>query len=584
MNWEAWLTVGVVAACVLLLALSIVTPELVLFGGLVVLLTSGILTPTQALAGFANEGLITVALLYVVAAGIRETGGMDFLVHHVLGRPRGIRQAQWRLMLPTMVMSGFLNNTPVVATFIPAVLSWARQLDHSPSRLLLPLSYAAILGGVCTLIGTSTNLIVNGLLISELNAPGMNMFDITWVGLPCALVGLGYVLLWGGRRLPERVPVAAVFENPREYTVEMRVEPRGHLVGKTVEEAGLRHLRGLYLVEIERDGRIIAAVGHHERLRAEDRLIFVGVPESVVELRKFKGLSPSAEPAFSLEEHFPERCLVEVVVSPRCGLLGRTIKEGRFRSVYGASVIAVARHGQRILGKVGNIRLQPADTLLLETRPSFVERHRNSRDFLLVSPLSDFSTPRFERAWLAWIILGGIVLTAGIGLSSMLNAAMLGAIAMLLTGCCPVPVARRSIDTQVLLAIASAFALGKALDVTGAAHTLAEAFLGLAGGHPWLALVLTYLLTSFLTEIVTNNAVAVLMFPIVVAAAQGMGVDPMPFVVAVMVGASASFSTPIGYQTNLMVYGPGGYRFSDYLRIGIPLNLLVGFTAVLIIP
>lgn len=584
MGVSAWLSIGVVLCCIALLAFTHIAPEMLLFSGLMVLLTTGVLTPEQALGGFANEGLMTVALMYVVAAGIRETGGMDFLVRYLLGRPRSVVGAQARLMLPVVVMSAFMNNTPLVATFLPATLTWAKRLRISPSKLLIPLSYAAILGGTCTLIGTSTNLVVNGLLLAETETPSLGLFDIAWVGIPSALAGVVYILLVGHRLLPERIPAAAIFENPREYTVEMMVEERGPLVGKTVEQAGLRHLEGLYLVEIERDDRIIAAVGSHERLLAGDRLVFAGVTESVVELQRIKGLKPSTEPEFNLNNAYPERCLVEVVVSPQCALLGRTLREGRFRSVYGAAVIAAARNGRRILGKLGNIQLQPSDTLLLETRPSFIEHHRNARDFLLISPVHDSTPLRHERAWLSWSILGTIVLAATLDWLSMLNAAMLGAAAMVLSGCCNLTTARRSIDTQVLLAIAASFALGRALQVTGAAALIAQAVIDLASDNPWLVLACVYLMTSALTEIITNNAVAVLMFPIVMATAQNLGVNHLPFVIAVMMGASASFATPIGYQTNLMVYGPGGYRFGDYLRIGVPLNLVVGIITVLIIP
>lgn len=584
MGVDAWLALATVASCFFLLMLTRLPPDLVLFGGVIALLTTGVLTPAQALTGFSNEGLITIAMMYVVAAGLRETGGVELLVHRLLRRPRGIWRAQLRLMLPVALMSAFMNNTPLVATFIPATLSWAKRLPISPSKLLLPLSYAAILGGTCTLIGTSTNLVVNGLLLSETDSPGLGLFDIAWVGVPSALIGISFILLVGRRLLPDRIPATATYDDPKEYTVEMQVAESGPLVGKTVEEAGLRHLQGLFLVEIERDGRIIAAVGSNERLLALDRLVFAGVIESVVELQKIKGLRPSVDHSFSLERVVPERCLVEVVVSPQCALLNETIRGGRFRTLYGATVIAVARAGKRIRGKIGNIRLQAADTLLLETRPSFVERHRNSRDFLLVSSVADSSPLRFERGGLAWAILAAVVLAATFGLLSMLNAAMLGAAAMLIGGCCTLAVARKSIDTQVLLAIAAAFGLGKALEASGAAASLAAGMIALAGDNPWLVLIAVYALTSFLTEIVTNNAVAVLMFAIVMPAALKLGIDPMPLVIAVMMGASASFATPIGYQTNLMVYGVGGYRFSDYLRVGIPLNLLVGAVAVVIIP
>jgi di/tricarboxylate transporter len=584
MDLAPYLAVAVVLACLVLLTLGTIGPELILFGGVIILLTGGVLTPAEALQGFASEGLITIAMLYVVAAGIRETGGTEWLAHYLLGRPRNVRAAQCRLMLPVIVMSAFMNNTPLVATFIPATLNWAKRLRLSPSKLLIPLSYAAILGGTCTIIGTSTNLVVNSLLIDETRTAGLAFFEIAWVGVPSTLAGLAFILLCGDRLLPDRKPATASFQNPREYTVEMTVEEGGPLVGKTVEEAGLRHLHGLYLVEIDRDQSIIAAVGSHERLRAQDRLVFAGVTESVVELQRIKGLRPSAEQAFDLKTVYPERCLVEAVVSPQCPLVGETIREGRFRTFYGASVIAVARDGERIRGKLGDIRLQPADALLLEARPSFIERHRNSRGFLLISPVADSSLPRHERAWVSWLILGGVVLAASFGWLSMLVAAMLGAALTLLCGCCGVAVAQRSIDTQVLLAIASAFALGKALDVTGVAAAIAYWFVGLAGEHPWLVLACVYFLTSLLTEIITNNAVAVLMFPIVMATSSALAVSPMPFVIALMMGASASFATPIGYQTNLMVYSLGGYRFGDYFRIGGPLNVIVGVVTVALIP
>lgn len=558
MDYSAYLAVAVVLGCLVLLMSSAIGPELILFGGLIVLLASGVLTPSEALQGFANEGLITIAMLYVVVAGIRETGGTEWLAHYLLGRPKTVRGAQCRLMLPVMVMSAFMNNTPLVATFIPATLNWAKRLGLSPSKLLIPLSYAAILGGTCTIIGTSTNLVVNSLLINKGHTSGLAFFEIAWVGVPSAVLGFLFILLWGDRLLKDRKPATASFQNPREYTVEMMVEEGGPVVGKTVEEAGLRHLHGLYLVEIDRDQRIIAAVGSHERLRAHDRLVFAGVTESVLELQRIKGLRPSTDQAFNLKTVYPERCLVEAVVSPQCPLVGETIREGRFRTFYAASVIAVARDGERIRGKIGDIRLQPADALLLEARPSFIERHRNSRSFLLISPVADSSLPRHDRAWVSWMILASVVLAASLGWLSMLVAALLGAALTLLSGCCSLTIAQRSIDIQVLLAIASAFALGKALEVTGVAGAIASGFVGLAGEHPWLVLLFVYFLTSLLTEIITNNAVAVLMFPIIMAASSDLGVSLTPFVIAVMMGASASFATPIGYQTNLMVYSLGG--------------------------
>lgn len=583
MTTEAWLAVSVTLCCVSLLAASQIAPELILFAGVIVLLTLGVLTPEQALAGFANEGVMTIGLLYVVAAGIKETGGMDLLARYLLGRPRSVSWAQLRLMLPVVLMSPFLNNTPVVATMLPATMRWARRLKISPSKLLLPLSYAAILGGTCTVIGTSTNLVINGLLIKE-TGDSLTLFEIAWVGIPATLVGIAFILRYGNRLLPDRVPASAAFRDPREYTVELIVDPNGALVNRTIGSAGLRDVDGLYLVEIEREGRIIPAVGHHERLRAGDRLVFAGRVDAVVELLQVRGLTPASERTFTLKNVYPERTLVEVVVAPHCTLVNETLAGSRFRTHYGASVIAVSRNSERVNEHLGDIRLQAGDTLLLEARPAFIERHRNARDFLLVSAIPDSARLRFELAWLSWAILLLVVLSATLGWLSMLNAAMLGASAMLITRCCSLETAQRNIDVQVLLAIAAAFGLGEALRSSGAAEAIALNFMSFAGTQAWLLLIFTYLLTAVLTAIVTNNAVAVMMFPIVMTVADNADISYMPLMMAMMMGASASFATPIGYQTNLMVYGLGGYRFSDYLRIGIPLNVLVGLVTILVVP
>lgn len=580
MTLAAWWTLAVLAAGIGLIVWTRIGAELILFGALILLLLTGAIDTEQALSGFANPGVLTVGLMFVIVAGIRETGGVEFLVSKVLGRPRTLPRAQTRLMLPTLFISAFLNNTPVVATFIPAVLVWSRRLNLTPSRLLIPLSYASILGGTCTLIGTSTNLAVNGLWIKRTGS-GLSIFDVTWVGLPVAVAGFTYVLLFGRRLLPDRNPPSAGFANPREYTVEMRVSEQGPLVGRTIEAAGLRHLQGLFLVEIDRDGTIIPSVSSSEKLMAGDHLVFAGVTESVVELHKIAGLEPTSQ-TFDLRN--PDRRLVEVAIAPKSDLVGKTIREGRFRSAFGAAVIAVARHGERVHGKIGDIRLEPSDTLLIEADPSFLERHRHARDFLMMSELPDSHALRHERAWVSWLILAGVVFSAAFGALDILQAAMVGAALMLLTGCCSVAAARRSIDTSVLLAIAAAFGLGAALESTGVANAIGGALLKLAGSDLWLLLICTYLATTLLTEVVTNNATAVLMFPIVMAAADAAGANPMPFVIAIMMGASASFATPIGYQTNLMVYGPGGYRFGDYLRFGAPLNLLCGVITVLVAP
>jgi di/tricarboxylate transporter len=480
-------------------------------------------------------------------------------------------------------MSGFLNNTPVVATLIPAVVRWARRLSLPASLLLMPLSYAAILGGTLTLIGTSTNLIVNGQYRALTGNTGFGLFDITLVGLPVAVAGALFMLLASKHLLPARDRVAESFANPREYTVEVAVAHDGPLVGKTVEGAGLRHLGRLYLVEIVRNGSIVTAVSSEERLRGGDRLVFAGDTRAVLELQRIRGLVPSTgEPAL-LNRRAPERRIVEAVISPHSNAIGKTIRDCRFRDQYGAVVLAVARNGERVAGNLGSIQLTPADTLLLEARPAFITRQQYNRDFLLISDI-DEERPQHPKAWLAWGILAAVVLVAGTGLASMLHAAMLGAAAMVLTGCCAMHTARKSLDLPLILTIGGAFALGSALHKTGVAEVLSTQVLALGDGNPWLLLLLTYLLVSLLTELITNNAAALLTLPIVLAMTQAAGLNADPYIITVMMAASASFATPLGYQTNLMVYGPGGYRFLDFVKFGVPMNLIGCAVTVTVVP
>ena len=584
MAWEAWLTISVVIGVLGVLSVTRLAPDMVFLGGLTVLVVGGVLTPADAFAGLGNQGLITVAVLYVVVTGLEETGGIHWIVHRVLGRPRSLPRAQLRLMSPVAFLSAFLNNTPVVAMLIPAVTEWSRKLGLPASRLLIPLSYAAILGGTCTLIGTSTNLVVNGLLLDRSPADGLSMFELAWVGLPVAVTGLGFILLTSRWLLPDRRSAISQLGDPREYSVEMLVDPRGPLVGRTIEEGGLRHLSGMFLAEIDRDGDVLPAVSPQERLRAGDRLVFVGIVESVVELQKIRGLTPATDQVFKLDGPRSSRTLVEAVVSGSCPVVGRSIREGQFRSRYDAVVIAVARDGERLRQKVGDIVLRPGDTLLLETRPAFSEQQRNNREFFLVSPIADSSPPRHDKAPVALALLVAMVLVVSLGWLSMLEGALLAAAGMLVTRCCSVNRARRSIDWSVLLVIAAAFGLGAALDQTGVAEALARTVIGLTGDGAWVNLAVIYLLTAVFTAVITNNAAAVLMFPIANAVSVDLGLEFLPFAIGIMLAASASFATPIGYQTNLMVYGPGGYRFADFLRIGLPLNLLTGVVAVLVIP
>ncbi len=594
---QAWLTLGSLLFILGMLMFTRKSADLVMMSALGFLLLGGVLTPSEALSGFSNEGMATVGVLYVVVAGLRETGVMTWLSQRLFGAPRSVGSAQLRLMGPAAMLSGFMNNTPLVAALLPAVVDWARKHRIPVSKLLMPLSFATILGGLCTLIGTSTNVIVAGLVKDAIKAGAevqrLEFFTLAWIGVPCALAGLAYMVIASRWLLPVRDQSFRQPEDPRAYTVEMMVEAGGGVAGRTIEEAGLRQLNQMYLAEVERAGEIIPAVGPRLRLHAGDRLIFVGVVDSIVELQKIRGLMPATNQVFKLDGPRGGRGLIEAVVSDRCPLLGKTIRGGNFRTQYNAVVIAVSRSGTRLHQKIGDIVLQAGDTLLLEARPAFVQQQRNAPDFYLVSSLADSSPPRHDKALTALAILLGMVVLATLfenlpALSSlgfgMFQASILAAGLMIATHCCSTNSARRAVDWSVLIVIGATLGIGKAMDSTGLAESFAHGLISLTGDSPLAQLAFIYLGTMLLTELLSNNTSAVLMFPIGLATAGELGVDSMPFVVSLTIAASCGFATPIGYQTNLMVYGPGGYRFGDFVRFGVPLNLLVAAVTLTLVP
>jgi di/tricarboxylate transporter len=583
MDWQGWFTLALVALMLVGLATEIAAPHLVLLGALAVLAGAGILTPEETFAGFANEALATVAALFVVAAALRESGVLERTFARLFGRARTEHSARARIVFSVSPLSAVLNNTPIVAMMTPVVIDWARRNRQSPSRLLLPLDYAAILGGVVTLIGTSTNLVVAGLALEAGMAP-IGFFEITWAGLPVCAAGLLYLLLVAPRLLPLRKePVAELGERPREYTVAMLVQPDCPLVARSVEEAGLRQLPGLFLVEIDRDGRILTPVAPDEVIRAGDRLVFAGVVSTIVDLQRIRGLVPAPEREDPVAAAAGRR-LVEAVVSHSSPLVNQRVRDADFRSIYDAVVIAVHRNGERVGGKIGEIQLQPGDTLLLQTAPHFLRVHGNSSDFYLVSGLEVDEVQRHDRAPLAAAV--GLVMVA-LAMSDVLPvsiAALLAAGALLALRCISGSAALRSLDLPVLLAIGAGFGIARALAKTGAAEAVARLLVSSAGDlGPVAGLAAIFLVTVVLTEILTNNAAAALMFPIAVATAAQLGADPRGFVMGVMIAASCGFASPVGYQTHLIVYGPGGYRFTDFVRVGLPLDLLCAVVAVTVI-
>lgn len=570
----------------LALVLELYAPDVIIFSALGFLILFGIVTPKEALVGFSNEGMLTVAILFVVAYAAQSSGILEVFANRVMGRSGGGRRSLLRLMLPVWSLSAFLNNTPIVAMFTPTIRDWALRHKLAPSKFLIPLSYASIFGGTCTLIGTSTNLVVHGMLQEQLGL-GFSMFELAWVGIPCAFGGMIFILAFGDKLLPDRRDLSADFgEKGREYVLEMKLSKESTLIGKSVEEAGLRNLDHVFLVQILRNGNVVAPVRPTDLLEEGDRLFFAGQVEGIVQVGRFSGLTPCHEWKFcSAVQKSGKGRVVEAVVSRSSPMLDKTLKEGNFRSRYDAAVLAVHRHGEKMNTSLGQLKLRPGDTLLLLTGEDFTKRWSTSRDFYMVSRSTVVPEINRRKTYITLVTMLGMILLAASGVMDIFAAAVLASVILMITRTVTAVEARRSLEINVLVVIACAFGISKALDKTGVASEVAKLLITAAHGlGPVGLLAAIYLVTSLMTELITNNAAAALVFPIAMASAAQSGLNPMPFAVAIAIAASASFATPIGYQTNLMVYGPGGYRFTDFFKIGIPMNLMFMVVAITVIP
>ena len=584
MGADAWLTLLVIGAVFAVMAKDLVSPAAALFTAVTALLVAGVLTPAEAFRGFANPAPITVAALYVLARAVEKSGALQPVVNAMLGRGSGQRTVLTRLAVPVAAASAFLNNTPIVAMLVPQVTDWAERNRQSPSRYLMPLSFAAILGGMVTLIGTSTNLVISGLLEAS-GRPPLGMFELTRIGLPAAALGVALLVILTPILLPERrVPREQAEAAARSFTVQMKVTRDGALDGVQVEAGGLRHLQAVFLVELARDGETIAPVTPTTVLQGGDHLTFVGQVDTVVDLHAIAGLE-SAEHTHLLQFDSPRHTFFEAVLGETSPLAGTSLKDADFRERYQAAVVAIHRAGELVRGKLGQMRLRPGDTLLLIADEGFRGRWRDRSDFLLISRLGGTPPAVSRKAGIVATVGLAIVVGAGLGLMPVLHLSLLGAVALVAFGVLTPGEAKQSVDLEVIVVIASAFGLAAALESSGLAHTLATTIgesLGALGPRAVLAgLVLA---TIGLKAVVTNNAAAALMFPLALSTATELGLNVRAVTVAIAVAASASFLTPISYQTNLMVYGPGGYRFSDYARLGIPLTILLVVLVLVLVP
>ncbi|MGA7617533.1 MAG: SLC13 family permease [Thermoanaerobaculia bacterium] len=579
LGWQAWLTLAVVVAILVVLVLEIAPPDLVMLAGLVILALTGVVTPRDALAGFSNQALLAVAGLFIVAGAVRNSGTLAYVDRLLTPTSGGLRAAIFRVMASSAILSSVMNNTPIVAILAPTVQDRASRAGIAPSKLLIPLAYATTMGGMITLIGTSTNLVVSGLLVANGMAP-LSLFSLTPVGVAIAVGGILYFLLIGHRLLPDRVDQRrSTRAEWRAYHFELKVPAISPISGLTIEEAGLRSLRGAFLAHIHRGGERINIVGPQQQLHGEDVLGFVGNPQHVDELLQSGALTrvvtpPSDEP----DESLP---LFEAVVAAHSPLVGHSLKEIEFRERYQGVVLGIQREGRALEGLLGRADLQAGDLLLVEARPSFEQRAMSSGDFYLVAPLERNGLRATRRAPAVLITLLAMVAAIATGVVPLTIAVFAGALIMIAIRGISGTDARRSLDLSVLITIAAGFGVARALETSGLADAIAKLLVhGVSAWGPIAVLAAVYVATVILTEILTNNAAAVLVFPIAVSAAAAVGADARPFALAVAIAASAGFALPIGYQTYMMVLGPGGYRFRDFLKVGLPLDFIAAAIAI----
>ncbi len=584
MEWQGWVTLAVVALTLAAMVREVAAPDLVMMAGLFSLAATGVLTPAETFSGFSNPALAAVGALFIVSAALRETGVLETVAARLFGQAQGERSGLARICAPVAAFSAFLNNAPIVAMMTPVVIDWARRRRLSPSRFLIPLSYASILGSITTVIGTSTTLTVAA-LIHEAGMPEMGFFELAPVGIPIAFAGLVYLLVIAPRWLPDRQEPAEILgEHRREYTSSMIVEPDCPLIDQTIEQAGLRHLPGLFLVEIDRRGRIITPVGPEEVIRAHDRLVFAGVVSTIVELQRIRGLVAATDDESPVPNQ-PDHRLIEAVVSLSSPLVNQSVRDANFRTVYDAAVIAVHRNGERVAGKIGEIVLRAGDTLLLQGAAGFVRAHRNSSHFYLTSEIAETQAPRYDRAWVAVGVLAAMVLCASLGVFPISIAAFLAAGLLIITRCINGRSARASVVWSILIVIGAGLGMATAMEKTGAAEAVATLITAAAGSlGPLATLAVVYFVGVLLAEVLHHNAAVAIMFPIAVATAHQVGANPRAFIMAVAVAGCCAFASPVTYQTHLIVYGPGGYRFTDFTRVGLPLDLLCGVVALALIP
>lgn len=594
---ELWITMIVLALVLAALVLEVTSADVIFLAGLAATVATGVVGLEQALSGFANGTLVALAALYVVATALRETGALAKGGRILLGTASSLRVALIRLMVPVSVGSAFLNNTPIVAMGIPAVRTWSRDHDISASKLLIPLSFAAMFGGMCTLMGTSTNLVAHGLLKAE-GLEGFGFFELAGVGIPCTIVGWIYLTLVGPRLLPDRGSEDREQSIVEEALVEIEVEEEAALAGNTVEESGLRELPGLELRAIVRGDETLTEIDE-ETLREHDKLRYAPADESVHDIldpADYPGLKLSVSKAREMSElaESGKEQPHSVVVRAGSRLAGERVEDAGFEEKFNARVEDVRRGGGSVIDEsVEDVKLKPGDTLLLETKGNFRQTHEDGPDFFVTSSYTEqeeeaatHQTTRQTMEMYAVLLVVAFIITMTVsGVLNIAVASLIGAVGLVFGRVISPAKARDSIDWEVLVVIGAALGLGQAMEASGGAEFIANVLVDSASGFGPIVLLAAVVVGSvILTSIITNNAAVALFFPIAISVASSQGIDPRGLIVGLTAAASMSMITPFGYQTNLMVYSAGDYRFSDFIRVGGALQIIFIVVVVAVIP
>ena len=571
-NLYAWITIVTVLGMFTTLLLTKLRADVVFLAAIGVLFVTGVLDVKEAFSGFSSTSVVVIGVLFVVVAGLTHTGVLQWIVRHMLGQPNSYGKAVIRLMLPVAGLSSFLSNTTVVAMFVGIVKMWSKKLGVSPSKLLIPLSYASGMGGVCTLIGTPPNLIISG-LYADKTGTAMNVLATTLPGLFCLAVGVLSVIAMR-KLLPDRKAPESAFEATAEYTVELLVPSDNKYIGMTLGEAGLFHVRGGSLIEIYHFDEVPSPVTEDEYVMGGDHLVYAGQIDDILELKDSHGLVSAEHHVFSMSEVDRNRQLRTAYVNFGSSLIGTTIGGSLFEKENNLSLVAVARRGKRIKEVPRQVVLQAGVTLLLECPPRL-----NVSTDRLSSQLHFFDSEQVvnigPKTFISAVIMIAMVALSALNVLPLLQCAFIAAAAMLLLRCCSAEQAMKAINWDILMVFAGSVVLGLAIQKTGIAERLALGILDVCGTNPLVVMTAICFVGTFITEFISNTAAGAMFFPIMYEAAEKLGYEPYPFLIALMVSVSSSFATPIGSPTHMLVYGPGGYRFSDFMRIGLLMNLII---------